>query len=100
MHWPVPQSAMFVGLFRQLSEDRFPIYDLAFLAASARPLELLRDLCFGLRPIPRLRSRERFTLRRRTWIHSSGLRCPQIGRASCRERVCQYVEISGVDVSL
>src|SRR3546814_12571785 len=24
----------------------------------------------------------------------------QIGRASCRERVCQYVEISGVAVSL
>src|SRR3546814_14366991 len=24
----------------------------------------------------------------------------QIGRASCRERVCQYVSISGVDVSL
>src|SRR3546814_15645650 len=24
---------------------------------------------------------------------------PQIGRASCRERVCQYVEISVVDVS-
>src|SRR3546814_13125475 len=25
---------------------------------------------------------------------------PQIGRASCRESVCQYVEISGVAVSL
>src|SRR3546814_17774776 len=27
-----------------------------------------------------------------------GNRSDQIGRASCRERVCQYVEISGVDV--
>src|SRR3546814_12613442 len=25
---------------------------------------------------------------------------PEIGRASCRERVCQYVEIAGVDVAL
>src|SRR3546814_20845759 len=27
-------------------------------------------------------------------------RRPEIGRASCRERVCQYVSISVVDVSL
>src|SRR3546814_19305025 len=25
---------------------------------------------------------------------------PEIGRATCRESVCQYVEISGVDVAL
>src|SRR3546814_12699862 len=95
MHWPVPQSAMFVGLFRQLSEDRFPIYDLAFLAASARPPELLRDLCFGLRPIPRLRSRERFKLRRRTWIPSSGLRCPrEILNIGCPVRATATSQVS------
>src|SRR3546814_19523771 len=27
-------------------------------------------------------------------------RTPEIGRAACRERVCQYVKISGVAVSL
>src|SRR3546814_19390690 len=28
------------------------------------------------------------------------LECGEIGRASCRERVCQYVEVSVVDVTL
>src|SRR3546814_16729084 len=33
------------------------------------------------------------------WIRpSSTCRLPKIGRASCRERVCQYVRISGVAV--
>src|SRR3546814_12420228 len=36
---------------------------------------------------------------------AAGADCPdrlvgEIGRATCRERVCQYVEISGVSVSL
>src|SRR3546814_20996171 len=31
---------------------------------------------------------------------ASGVDIREIGRASCRERVCQYVSISGVDVSL
>src|SRR3546814_11098026 len=33
-------------------------------------------------------------------LASIGAAARQIGRASCRERVCQYVEISGVAVSL
>src|SRR3546814_20050238 len=32
------------------------------------------------------------------WHDGAGLR--EIGRASCRERVCQYVELSAVAVSL
>src|SRR3546814_13704540 len=35
----------------------------------------------------------------RTWLRTGDLGF-QIGRASCRERVCQYVEISVVVVSL
>src|SRR3546814_12713131 len=35
------------------------------------------------------------------WCHKGEYRhCEQIGRASCRERVCQYVKISGVAGSL
>src|SRR3546814_15267380 len=33
-------------------------------------------------------------------VMASTARLPKIGRASCRERVCQYVEISVVAVSL
>src|SRR3546814_15676028 len=34
------------------------------------------------------------------WMRKPTYRDFQIGRASCRERVCQYVSISGVAVSL
>src|SRR3546814_19480919 len=34
------------------------------------------------------------------WLHETISATEQIGRASCRERVCQYVEISVVAVSL
>src|SRR3546814_15370072 len=37
-------------------------------------------------------------LKNATLLHS--LARPEIGRASCRERVCQYVSIPGVAVSL
>src|SRR3546814_20623138 len=37
---------------------------------------------------------------RRTLARYFGVDEQQIGRASCRERVCQYVSISVVDVSL
>src|SRR3546814_12725539 len=47
---------------------------------------------------------ERATVPRKMTIEVVANRCSaapaKIGRASCRERVCQYVEISGVAVSL
>src|SRR3546814_20874670 len=36
----------------------------------------------------------------RTGVGSQAATCPEIGRASCRERVCQYVYVSVVAVSI
>src|SRR3546814_14861597 len=58
-------------------------------------------------PMPTMRGREaeEFIAQRTPWIGAPHYHCPlrtdrQIGRASCRERVYQYVYISVVAVSL
>src|SRR3546814_18803659 len=45
----------------------------------------------------RVEARSGFVKEQQFWIERQG---PQTGRASCRERVCQYVSISVVAVSL
>src|SRR3546814_16958485 len=59
------------------------------------------DLVARQRFIFEQRARERVELGEMLGQHRLGLgEPPQIGRAPCRERVCQYVSISVVDVSL
>src|SRR3546814_19317504 len=48
----------------------------------------------------RLRAERHATLRACDWTVLPDVPAPKIGRASCRESVCQYVYISGVAVSL
>src|SRR3546814_14301267 len=55
----------------------------------------------GIVQLERLRRRYRKTRRaEEQWIAPLATALQQIGRASCRERVCQYVSISVVAVSL
>src|SRR3546814_19693521 len=63
-----------------------------------RQLRLCRGLTLALMMFPTLVHAERLKdLADVQGVRSNPL---EIGRASCRERVCQYVEISGVAVSL
>src|SRR3546814_2331711 len=64
---------------------------LGHFAGPAADPGALRELQYRLRP--RLRAQRRTEL-------SPGTGRAEIGRASCRERVCQYVYISVVVVSL
>src|SRR3546814_17554982 len=64
------------------------------LLSASRPRSCCPAACDSRWCAPRLRPQVRPCVRRRRALQG------EIGRASCRERVCQYVSISVVAVSL
>src|SRR3546814_12119218 len=69
------------------------------LCSNADAMLLWREQARGKPPSLRPRCQRRY-VRACAPRQTSFCRGEEIGRASCRERVCQYVSISGVAVSL
>src|SRR3546814_18498545 len=108
MATPVLQTegSLTFGPFRLVASERLLTRDVIPVKVSARAFDILAALTS--RPNEVVSKRD---LVARVWpdvtveegslrFHMTGLRMAKIGRASCREGVCKYVEIQEVCVQL
>src|SRR3546814_15694092 len=88
----------YTTLFRSLCSIEIPLVGLGF--GNLAPAAHLRQIPDRIRikGIASIIPEEDVEIRR--WPRVAGREGEEIGRASCRERVCQYVSISVVAVSL